>query len=812
MWLRWSWRDLRARWLQIGAIAGIIAIGSGVYSGLGSTAAWRTTSYDRSFAALHMYDLRVTLATGSTVDAVQLVDTIRSIPAAASLDRVSAQLQVKTQVDASTAAKAILVPGRIVGVDLDEPRAVNELDALHGRALTAADRGQPVGMLDVHFADFAGVEPGRTVRISGDRPLQIVSTGVSPEYFFIADTQSGVFGAAGYAVVFVPLATAQQLSGQPGAANSAGITLRPGADIATVREQVSAALAQRWPDIGFTVNDRSEDTSYTTLYNDIEGDQRLYNIFALLVLFGAAFAAFNLIGRMVEAQRREIGIGMALGVPRRQLALRPVLVAVQVALLGAVLGVAVGVVVGRLMMGLMKSFFPLPVWVFSFQFGTFLVGAALGLLIPFVATLLPVWRAVRVEPVNAIRTGVFSTKSSGLSRLVRRIPLSGRATTQMPFRNLLRAPRRTLMTVLGISASIVVLVGVVGMLDSFFATIHQAEAELATTNPDRYTVQLSSFELADSPNVEAIRSSPLVDRSELRITVGGTLRSTSGHGDKIDTLLELLPLDSPIWTPTIRGAVHTGGPGVVLADKTARDLNVSPGDEVLVKHPRREGLAAYRYVETPVTVVGTHPFPIRFVSFMDLEQGAALMNLDGVTNALTITPKPGVDSEQMKRAIFRQPGVASVQPVQQITRTIRDQIERFTGFLTVVEGAVLVLALLIAFNSASINSDERAREHATMFAFGMPVRSVLGMGIVESLVIGVLGTAVGIGVGYLLLVFIVQQLMPGTMPDIGFVTHLAPGTIGLACALGILSVAVAPLFTVRRLRRMDLPATLRVTE
>ncbi len=44
MWLRWSWRDLRARWLQIGAIAGIIAIGSGVYSGLGSTAAWRTTS------------------------------------------------------------------------------------------------------------------------------------------------------------------------------------------------------------------------------------------------------------------------------------------------------------------------------------------------------------------------------------------------------------------------------------------------------------------------------------------------------------------------------------------------------------------------------------------------------------------------------------------------------------------------------------------------------------------------------------------------------------------------------------------------
>ena len=34
-----------------------------------------------------------------------------------------------------------------------------------------------------------------------------------------------------------------------------------------------------------------------------------YAIFATLILAGAAFAAFNLTGRMVEAQRREIGVG-----------------------------------------------------------------------------------------------------------------------------------------------------------------------------------------------------------------------------------------------------------------------------------------------------------------------------------------------------------------------------------------------------------------------------------------------------------------------------------------------------------------------
>ena len=40
-----------------------------------------------------------------------------------------------------------------------------------------------------------------------------------------------------------------------------------------------------------------------------------------------------------------------------------------------------------------------------------------------------------------------------------------------------------------------------------------------------------------------------------------------------------------------------------------------------------------------------------------------------------------------------------------------------TAFMTLVALAVLVMAFLIAFNSTSINVDERAREIATLFAF-----------------------------------------------------------------------------------------------
>ena len=65
--------------------------------------------------------------------------------------------------------------------------------------------------------------------------------------------------------------------------------------------------------LGVTVMTKEDEDAYRILYDDIEGDRQFWNVFAGLILVGAAFGAFNLSSRMVEAQRRELGIGMALG-------------------------------------------------------------------------------------------------------------------------------------------------------------------------------------------------------------------------------------------------------------------------------------------------------------------------------------------------------------------------------------------------------------------------------------------------------------------------------------------------------------------
>ncbi|MBT5773092.1 MAG: hypothetical protein HOH95_01830, partial [Dehalococcoidia bacterium] len=61
MWLRWSFRDLRARWIQVAAIALVIALGTGSYAGLSSVTVWRINSGEASYDATNMYDLRARL-------------------------------------------------------------------------------------------------------------------------------------------------------------------------------------------------------------------------------------------------------------------------------------------------------------------------------------------------------------------------------------------------------------------------------------------------------------------------------------------------------------------------------------------------------------------------------------------------------------------------------------------------------------------------------------------------------------------------------------------------------------------------------
>ena len=810
LWLRWSVRDLRARWLQVAAIALVIALGTGSYAGLSSVTRWRRLSTNDAYKTLRMYDLRIRLADNGFVESGQLSAAVGRIADAADVESTSERLDVEVQVDASAQGRTILVPGMLYGVDLHNGGpAVNAFHVAEGRLLDAKDIAAPTVLLERNFASYYELPPSGTIRISGGQELTYVGQALTPEYFLVTTERGGLVAQANFAAVFTSLETAQATTGHPGKVNDLVLTLRPGADGDAIRTQIESTLAATLPDVGATVTAKQDDAAFKLNDEDIDGDQQTYDIFAVLIFAGAIVAAFNLTTRMVESQRREIGIAMVMGVPPWRIAVRPMLVGAEIALLGVLFGMGVGYALGQAMMTLVRDLQPLPAWHSPFQWRLFGAVAAIGFALPLAATAWPVWRAIGVPPIDAMRPAYRSGRGGGLAPFLRWLRVPGSTFQQLPVRNVVRSPRRSLLTILGIAAALAALVGFVGLIDSFVATTERGDREILGSTTNRLEVTLVGFLPEDAPQVKAIQDSPLLSRSEFGARMGATLIS---GGQEIPVQLDLINLESDVWQPTIiDGTRDRVSEGVYISELAASDLGVSPGSSITLRHPRLEASGQVAFVETPVSVLGIHPHPFRFVAYMDRNHFSVFAPAQFVSTA-TVVPAPGVTNDEVKRGLFEMDGVSSVQNVGEVAKAIRELLDQFVVVLRVVEGAMLLIAFLIAFNSSTINMDERTRDHATMFAFGVPVRKVIGIAMVENFIIGIIATALGILGGWFLLNTIVRTRLPQTLPEIDIHASLGTTTIALALVFGVLVVCLAPLLTWRRLSNMDVPASLKIVE
>ena len=827
MWLlrlRWSLRDARSRWIQIVGIAFTIAIGIGTYAGLSSVTEWRITAIDESLELTNMYDLRATVSGGSNVPAGSLAQIASGIEG---VDDYNERLVVDTQLETELDGNELLVHGRVVGVEMaangpsEWGPSVNGVEVIDADGLPQPGASTPQVLLGRSFAAFHGLPTSGHVTIGGDVGVDYVGHAVSPEYFLVVEG-NGSLGKSNLAVMFAPLSVAQDIMARPGAVNDLVLTLQPGADIDAVAQQLIDAAASRDGTL-LEVIARDETPSYIGLIDAPEIERSVYNVIALLLFVGAAFAALNFSARMVEAQRREIGASMALGETPVSIAIRPLLIGLQIGILGVIIGIGVGFLVGFQTVGVIQEIIRLPIFETPFQGAIYARAAAIGFLVPVLAVFWPVVRAVRVRPVEAIRSGHLASRGGGLSPIISRLPLPGRSLGRMPFRNLMRAPRRTFLTLLTFTMSLAILFSLLGLSSTFSLTFERGDQELLGSEPERFIVRFDSFYPSDSPQVQGVLTDPTVQLGEAALILGASVvaepsadssAGNDGAGEltQLDLAVRFVDFGSDVWTPTAsQGELSRGRPGIVLADKAARDFGVGIGDQVVVSHPELVD-GAFSFGTHSLPVIAIHPHPLRVNAYMDLSV-ASDWGFGGLANVVTGVPSHDSTLNEVKRSLFGAgTGVAQVQGLGESFKSVQDSLEQANGAFILTRIFVIFLVLLIAFNTANINVDERARDHATMFAYGVPVRRVIANLSVEGLLLGVAAVVLGALFGYALLLWMALFLMPTAIPEVGMIVSVRPVEMAVYFALALVAIVVAPIFPGRKLKQMFIPGKLRVME
>ena len=243
------------------------------------------------------------------------------------------------------------------------------------------------------------------------------------------------------------------------------------------------------------------------------------------------------------------------------------------------------------------------------------------------------------------------------------------------------------------------------------------------------------------------------------------------------------------------------------ADK--QDYEVGDTVEITTLQPKRSfelvGVAQYGSVDS----LGNASFVV-----FTIPAAQELLEREGQFDAISVAAKEGVTEDEL---------VAALEPVlpedvQAVSASAEaqeqsDEITQFTKifryFLLAFAAIALFVGAFVIFNTFSITVAQRTREFATLRTIGASRRQVLWSVILESLVIGLLASLVGLGLGVLLAEGIEALFRSFGIELPSADRVLAPRTVVVALAVGVGVTLLAGLFPALRATRVPPIAAVR---
>ncbi|OKL53504.1 hypothetical protein BSZ39_09130 [Bowdeniella nasicola] len=254
---------------------------------------------------------------------------------------------------------------------------------------------------------------------------------------------------------------------------------------------------------------------------------------------------------------------------------------------------------------------------------------------------------------------------------------------------------------------------------------------------------------------------------------------------------------SELESSLIKGRKPHAADEVVLEESTAYRAKLDVGDRVTVivgsapKPMVVSGITRYK-----TTMAGAS------VAMLQKDEGIKVFGHDGKAETLTVTLADGADDNAVADAIRSELG-SDVEV--RIASDVRDEQKKtFEEFLTLLNTLIIVFVTIalaigtfIIANTFHMSVRQRQRQFALLRAIGAAPGHVFAIVIVQALVIGLIGSALGVLLGQGLLVVIRAEIEKIGMPLAGDFT-LTPATATTALIIGMVVTIASAVVPARR--------------
>jgi putative ABC transport system permease protein len=671
---------------------------------------------------------------------------------------------------------------------------LNRLRLREGHLPGAEDRLALV--LSDAFAEAHRLHAGAalTVVMHGRRQdFRIAGIGATPEFVAQMPPQSVFPDPKRFAIAWMPRTTLEAATDLDGAFNSAVLALSPRAARAPVLDAVDRVLA-RYGGTGAIA--REDQRSHRYLSEEFRQLRTMARLFPAVFLSVSAFVLYVVLGRLVAGQREQIGTLKAFGYRRAEILRHYLGYALLIGGTGALLGIALGMALGRQIAGLYGEFYRLPrldfavppavVWLaFAVSVGSAVVGAAV-----------PVLRAMRLPPAEAMRADV-PWRQRWL-RLDRFAPFQrlGQAH-RLVAHNLLQRPLRTVLTWVGLGLGTAII-----MMGRFQGDAIDDMVNRQFQQGQRHDLSIALVEPASPRALAELRSLPAVTRVEPQRAVPVRVRYRAASHRT--ALVAVVP-GAQLRRPLDRGGRPVSPPpgGLLLTDYLAGMLGARPGDPIEL-----ETLAGRRQVlRMPLDGVVDEPFGVQ--AYLPLDTlDRALGDGERIDGAVLAVDNAGLAA--LFLALQRRPAVVAIDQRRVAIRNFYDGMaETILTFTLITTAFGVVITVGVVYSSARVALSERSRDLASLRVLGFTTGEVGYLLLGELALLAALAVPLGFALGQALIALLVR----GFDSDLFRIPHyVSPATYGIAGLCSLAAGLLAAGAIARRLRTLDLVGVLKARD
>lgn len=500
----------------------------------------------------------------------------------------------------------------------------------------------------------------------------------------------------------------------------------------------------------------TEDPNHYYLFKTVSNVTNVLDLLGILSMLVSGFLVANVINTVVAEQRQQIGIMKSMGATRFDIFRVYGGIALVYGVLGLIPGVILGVITGALMAESLSSLALTMIDHFRISPTGVLFGVALGVLVPVLAAIIPVFNGTRVTILSAITDLGISSNwgQSRLSRVIGALPLPIHLRQAM--RNVAQKRGRLALTGLTLMLAAAVFMGVFAM----FTSLNRAIADAFKTI--NFQVSASPTEPRSFEDLKAAIS-PV---NGVQNVFPGVAFSLDLEGFKSNdefmtgsTTVFVLGIDTTADAWKLRyasGSGWNGSPdreGVVLTSETATNIHKKVGDRVtLISNGKKQDFE----------IIGTFQFPQDLVvmRWQTLATLAGFVDASGspLTNAIDIRVS---SSDPTARQVDNVIGeVTDALAAHGITATYTNEVENldlmtqqfqtFNMIFQITSGVMAAVGAIGLLAALSMAVYERQKEIGIMRSIGAGSSLVVWQFLAEALLVGVIAWIVAIPVSYLI--------------------------------------------------------------